>query len=220
MILATAVLITLSRGALITALVGLAAVGLTQSRKVAISVVLLSLAGVFIVYPAFVDWRLTNLLGSASAAAFQATAESDAGRLTGALAGFSLFLTSPLFGVGFGRYLAAAVQIPGVSNSAHNWYTYMLGEQGIVGALLYISVLASLIPGLRKLPSRPRTVGISMLAAFAAACLFLEVPTSFQTFAIPAIVVVASLVGRWPARRAEPRTAPAPARPELAAEGA
>ena len=155
-ILAIAVLITLSRGALITALVGLAAVGLTQSRKIAISVVLLSLAGVFIVYPAFVDWRLTNLLGSASAAAFQATAESDAGRLTGALAGFSLFLTSPLFGVGFGRYLAAAVQIPGVSNSAHNWYTYMLGEQGIVGALLYISVLASLIPGLRALPSRPR----------------------------------------------------------------
>lgn len=197
-ILGGAVIVTLSRGALITAIAGLVAVGLTQSRRTAIMVVVVGLVGVFIIYPAFVNWRLTNILGSASAAAVQVTAQSDLGRLTGALAGISLFLSSPLVGVGFGHFFATAVQIPGVSNSAHNWYTYVLGEQGVVGALLFVSVLASLAPRLRSLPSRPRSLGVSVLAAFATACLFLEVPTSFQTFAIPAICIVAALVGQWP----------------------
>jgi O-antigen ligase len=201
-VLGGAVIISLSRGALVTALVGLMALGLTRSRRTAITVVVAGLAGALIIYPAFVDWRLVNLAGSASAAAFQATAESDANRLTGAMAGVSLFLSSPLVGVGFGHYLAAAVQIPGVVASAHNWYTYVLGEQGIVGTVLFVSVLVTLVLRLRSLPSRPRSLGVSVLAAFAAACLFLEVPTSFQTFAIPAIVIVAAFAGHWPSRPA------------------
>ena len=130
-----AVLISLSRGGLITALVGLLAVGLTRGRRTAVVVLVIGLVGALVIYPAFVDWRLTNLTGSASAAAFQATSDSDAGRLEGALAGVALFLTSPLFGVGFGHYLEAAAQIPGtqVAHAAHNWYTYLLGEQGVVG---------------------------------------------------------------------------------------
>ena len=148
-----AVLISLSRGGLITALVGLLAVGLTRGRRTAVVVLVIGLAGALVIYPAFVDWRLTNLTGSASAAAFQATSESDAGRLEGALAGVALFLTSPLFGVGFGHYLEAAAQIPGtqVAHAAHNWYTYLLGEQGVVGAI-HVAAPARL-PGRASAPS-------------------------------------------------------------------
>ena len=142
----------------------------------------------------------TNLTGSASAAAFQATSDSDAGRLEGALAGVALFLTSPLFGVGFGHYLEAAAQIPGtqVAHAAHNWYTYLLGEQGVAGAILWLLLLGFLVVHLLRQPAWPRSVGLSVAAALMAASLFLEVPTSFQTFAVPAIVLVAALVGRWP----------------------
>ena len=195
-----AVLISLSRGGLITALVGLLAVGLTRGRRTAVVVLVIGLVGALVIYPAFVDWRLTNLTGSASAAAFQATSDSDAGRLEGALAGVALFLTSPLFGVGFGHYLEAAAQIPGtqVAHAAHNWYTYLLGEQGVAGAILWLLLLGFLVVHLLRQPAWPRSVGLSVAAALMAASLFLEVPTSFQTFAVPAIVLVAAIVGRWP----------------------
>ena len=132
-----------------------------------------------------------------------------------ALAGVALFLTSPIFGVGFGHYLDAAAQIPGtqVAHAAHNWYTYLLGEQGIVGAAMWLLLLGFLVVKLLRQPAWPRSVGLSVAAALVAACLFLEVPTSFQTFAVPAIVLVAAIVGRWPPRR--PR--PDPASPTSAA---
>jgi O-antigen ligase len=201
-VLGGAVIISLSRGALIAALVGLLAVGLTRGRRTAIAVVAVGLVGALIIYPAFVEWRLASLFGPASAAAIQQTGASDANRVTGALAGVSMFLSSPLVGVGFGHYLANAVQIPGVVATAHNWYTYVLGEQGIVGAILFVSALAALIPRLWILSSRPRSLGVSVLAAFATACLFLEVPTSFQTFAMPAIVLAAAFAAEWPSQRA------------------
>jgi len=94
-------------------------------------------------------------------------------------------------------------EIPGVFASAHNWYTYVLGEQGIVGTVLFVSVLATVALRLRSLSSRPRSVGFSVLAAFSAACLFLEVPTSFQTFAIPAIVLAAAFAADWSSRLAD-----------------
>lgn len=201
-VLGGAVIISLSRGALIAALVGLLAVGLTRGRRTAIAVVVVGIVGALIIYPAFVEWRLVNLFGPASANAIQQTASSDANRVSGALAGVSMFLSSPLVGVGFGHYLANAVQLPGVVATAHNWYTYVLGEQGIVGTILFVSALVALIPRLRTLSSRPRSLGVSVLAAFATACLFLEVPTSFQTFAIPAIVLAAAFAAEWPSQRA------------------
>jgi hypothetical protein len=212
MILGIAVIISFSRGALITALVGLVIVGLTRSRRTAIAVLLGGLVAALVVWPAFVEWRILNVAGSISADAVQATAESDANRLSGALAGVSLFLSSPIVGVGFGHYLANAQQIPGVTASAHNWYTYLLGEQGIVGTFLFMSVLIALAIKLRFLPEWPRTVGVSVLAAFATACLFLEVPTSFQTFAIPAVVIVAAFAGTWPSRAVQSAPEPSPLR--------
>jgi O-antigen ligase len=199
-VLGSAILISLSRGGLITAVVGLLAVGLTRGRRTAVVVLVVGLAAALVIYPAFVEWRLTNLTGSASVAAFRATSDSDASRLDGALAGVALFFTSPIFGVGFGHYLEAAAQIPGtqVAVAAHNWYTYVIGEQGAAGAILWLLLLGFLIANLIRRPAWPRSVGLSVAAALLAAGVFLEVPTSFQTFAIPAIVLAAAIVGRWP----------------------
>jgi O-antigen ligase len=214
-ILAGAVLLSLSRGALVTAFAGLFGVAIARGWKAALTVAIAGLLGALVVYPAFVDWRLTALTGSASEAAFQATIKSDAGRLVGALAGISLFLSSPLVGVGFGHYLAETVRVTGgqVAVGAHNWYTYVLGEQGVVGTALWLSLFVFVIARVNKLPTRPRAVGIPVLVAFATASLFLELPTSFQTFAIPAIVVVSVLVGRWPTTTATATATAAPSGP-------
>ena len=197
--LALCVAISLSRGAVIAAFVGVV-VALSRTRRSAMVVILIGIVAALVIYPLFVEWRLASVLGSVSQAAVEATSESDSARLDGILGGVYLFLSSPIVGVGFGHYLAAFAQIPGVLSvhAAHNWYTYLLGEQGLVGVTLWIALIGAVAVRLRKLPVRPRSLGVSVLATTAAACLFLEIPTSYQTFALPAICLVAALVSRWP----------------------
>jgi O-antigen ligase len=200
LVLGLAVVISLSRGAVIAALVGVMSLGLSRGRRTALAVVIGSAVAAFVVFPAFVEWRLVNVVGSASAAAAEATAVSDSGRLAGILAGLALFAASPIVGVGFGHYLDAFARIPGTLSvhGAHNWYTYLLGEQGLVGGVLWTLLVGLVLLRMRPLPMRPRSLGVSVLATTAAACFFLEIPTSFQTFAFPAICLVAALVCRWP----------------------
>jgi O-antigen ligase len=155
--------------------------------------------GALVVYPAFVEWRLVNLTGSASAAAFEVMARSDEGRLAGVLAGLPLFLSSPIVGVGFGQYLAASVEVFGSQAvlGAHNWYVYVLAEQGVVGITLWLIVLVAVVAELRNRPSAPRRVGFAVFSSLAVASLFLEAPTSFQTVALPSLFLVAALVSDW-----------------------
>jgi len=195
-----AIVITLSRGALIAAFAGVAWLALTRSRASAVALLVLGLVGAFVIYPAFVEWRLVNLTGSASSAAFEVMARSDEGRLSGVLAGLPLFLSSPIVGVGFGQYLSATVELSAGRNAigAHNWYIYVLGEQGLVGITLWLSVLVTYGVALRARPSLPRSVGFPVFVAFIVASMFLELPTSFQTVALPSLLLVAALAANWP----------------------
>jgi O-antigen ligase len=126
-------------------------------------------------------------------------AESDHGRLTGTLAGPLLFLTGPLFGIGFGHFVPMSVLVTngGEPINAHNWYLTVLAEQGIVGVVLVGALAVALVRALRSRPAKARTVGFAVLGCLAAQALFLEPPTSFQMLAAPAIVLVAALVGDW-----------------------
>ena len=194
-----AVLVSLSRGALIASVAGLAWLAISRSRASAVIVAIVGLVGALVVYPAFVEWRLVNLTGSASAAAFELMARSDEGRLAGVLAGLPLFLSSPIVGVGFGQYLAASVEVFGGQAvvGAHNWYVYVLAEQGVVGITLWLIVLAAVVAELRNRPTAPRRVGFAVFSSLAVASLFLEAPTSFQTVALPSLFLVAALAGDW-----------------------
>lgn len=194
-----AILISLSRGALVAAVAGVAWLALSRSRTTAVAVLVIGLVGAFVIYPAFVEWRLVNLTGSASPAALEIMERSDEGRLSGVLAGVPLFLSSPVAGVGFGQYLASSVRVTGgdTAVAAHNWYMNVLAEQGIVGIVLWFLFLVALARQLMDRPSHPRSVGLAVLSAFAAACLFLEAPTSFQTVALPSLLLIAALAAKW-----------------------
>jgi O-antigen ligase len=193
------VVISLSRGAIVAALVGVSWLALARSRALAAFVLAAAVIGAFVIYPAFVEWRLQNLTGSASAESYAIMAESDHGRLTGTLAGPLLFLTAPLFGIGFGHFVPLSVLVTngGEPINAHNWYLTVLAEQGIVGVVLVGALAVALVRALRSRPPRARTVGFAVLGCLAAQALFLEPPTSFQMLAAPAIVLVAALVGDW-----------------------
>jgi O-antigen ligase len=199
-----ALVISLSRGAIIAALVGMSWLALARSRKLALVVLAAAIFGTFVIYPLFIEWRLENLTGSASAQSYAIMAQSDHGRLTGTLAGPLLFLTAPLFGIGFGHFVPMSVLVTGSDPiNAHNWYLTVLAEQGAVGVVLVALLSVALVRALRTRPRTARTTGFAVLGSLAAASLFLEPPTSFQTLAVPSIVLVAALVGTWPADAGE-----------------
>lgn len=193
------VVISLSRGAIVAALVGASWLALARSRLLAVLVLGVAVIGAFVIYPAFIQWRLENLTGAASPEAYAIMAQSDNGRLSGTLAGPLLFLLAPLFGIGFGHFVPMSVLVTGSPEpiNAHNWYLTVLAEQGVVGVVLVGLLSIALIRALRSRPPKARTIGFAVLGSLAAASAFLEPPTSFQTLAVPAIVLVAALVGNW-----------------------
>ena len=204
LLLTGVVALSLSRGAMVACVVGLAVLVLNRSRLLAGVVLALGVAGAVLIYPAFVQWRLENLLGSATPAGYALLTQSDDSRLTGILAGPQLFLSSPIAGVGFGHFVPLSVTVSGSLTpiNAHNWFLTVLAEQGIVGATLLVLMGMALIARLRTRLRAPRTVGYGVLGALATGSLFLEPPTSFQMLASPAIILVAALIGEWGSDRA------------------
>ncbi len=223
-VLITAIVVSLSRGALVALLVGLIALAFGRSRAtgVAAAIAVLALAGIG--YPLFLQLRLSVDFTSSSAAALAGLASSDAGRLGAVLAGPGLFASSPIFGVGFGQYK----YLNEFGLVAHNWYGTVLAELGTVGTVLWLLVLLGVARWLPRRPQPARQMGTMMFVAALAGCLFLEPPTSVQTAVIPSLVIVAALIADWshapvghgpvlrpvvpvPTRDLRPRAVPAPA---------
>jgi O-antigen ligase len=195
LVVGAALTLSQSRGAILAAFAGVAAVSIARSRAMAVAIVTAGVVAAFVLYPAFINWRLENL----GVSRYATLVESDNTRIDGLLAGVQLFLSAPLLGIGFGHYIQVSGDVPGVliPINAHNWYLEVLAEQGLVGVLLWVALALAVVVRLRTRSKPARTVGFTILATLAAACLFLETPTSFQTFAFPCLVLAAALVGDW-----------------------
>jgi O-antigen ligase len=192
---AVALALSLSRGAIVALLVGLGCLAFMKSRGLGLAFVALGVLGVGVLYPAFLEWRL----GTASAMEIAALNASDSGRFDAVLAGPQLFLSSPLFGVGFGQYsvLSARITEGHIAIGSHNWYMSVLAEQGLVGAVLWALLLTTVFLHLRTRVPPARLIGLSVLATYAAGSMFTNQPSSFQTSVLPLLVVVAAMVARW-----------------------
>jgi O-Antigen ligase len=197
MMMAFAFAIALSRGASIALLAGLAGLAFTRSRRAGVIAVAAAIVVATLVYPLYVDWRVTVDSGGPSAYAYAILAQSDQGRLGAALAGPQLFASSPVFGIGFGHYSFMSGQYVGIPIAAHDWYLNVLAEQGIVGIALWIPMLASIAIALSRTSRSARSVGYAVLVTYMVGSAFLEPPNSVQTSAFAVIVIVAALVGNW-----------------------
>jgi O-antigen ligase len=201
-VLGASLAVSLSRGGVIAFAAGLACLAFSRYRARTASVIVAGLlVAAVVLFPIFVDWRITTTLGSASAGTYADQAQSDAARGAAVLAGPQLFLTAPLFGIGWGHYSAMSAQFagPGVSLGAHNWYISVLAEEGTVGIVIWILLLGALVIALRSRPTFPRSIGFGVLGTYAVGSLFLEAPTSFQTSALAILVIVAAMTSDWPA---------------------
>ena len=162
----TAILLTGSRGAVLTGLVGLSIIPWTLRRmRLRTKVALYALAAGSLVLASY-------LVPNASLARIASTrADIEAGYFGGRgpvwLAGLEVAREHPLVGVGAGGYPEAVEPTIHQGMVAHNVLLSILVEDGTVGFLLFVAMLVALVTPLRQLPALHRRLSIVLLLTLA-----------------------------------------------------
>jgi O-antigen ligase len=183
---------SLSRGGVVALSAGFVALAFAKSRRVGLALVVVGLPVALLAYAALSDQRA---VGSAppGASGHAALNEGTDGRLSVVLEGPALFATSPIFGIGYGQYRYQSDQ----GLVAHNWYSSVLAEEGLVGFVTWSLLLLTVAIALRSRPPNARIVGFGVYASVVVGTLFLELPTSFQASTLPAIALAVVLAADW-----------------------
>jgi O-antigen ligase len=190
--------IALSRAALVALAAGFLVLAFTRSRRSGLLAIGGLAAFVLVVYPVYMQLRLLADAGALTVVQASVGLErSDASRIAAALAGPQLFATSPVFGIGFGQYPLMSGRYTGYPIESHNWYMNVLAEQGLVGVLLWVPMLAAITLALVRAKTPAKSVGLAVFVTYAVGSAFLQPPYSVQTSAFAVIVVVSALAGSW-----------------------
>lgn len=159
-----AVGLTGSRGGMLTAgvalmIVPLSMTKLTPGRLIAAMITLAITATVAATYvPEKVVERLATTSSDISRLSF-------GGRFKFWVAGLEAFTQKPLMGYGTGGFVRAIYPILGsVSLVAHNSFISLLVEEGIVGLLLYVTMMLAVLGAVLRLPKFDRRFALLLLA--------------------------------------------------------
>lgn len=195
-LIAVAVVLSFSRGALLAGAAGIIVLGFSRSKRLGVAAVLLCVIGALASYQVFSEARFSaTSAGISTDAAFAAQADSDASRLAAVSVGLELFRRDPVFGIGFGQYhFVSPLYLEGNGSSyAHNWYMNVLAEQGLLGISLMTLAVVVVLMGLRRSEPSRRGLAMAVLAAYGVGCVFTEAPASLQTSGVTWLVVGGAL---------------------------
>jgi O-antigen ligase len=195
-----ALLMTQSRGALVAIAAGATAILMVRSRRAGVLFVAAILISGLLLYPAFSEWRFGE--DNADAGLGLAADADSSGRVGAVVASAEVIASSPVFGVGFGRFAIESA----TGDAAHNWYANVLAELGVIGSILWACFIVALVLALRRRPTWARSVGFGVLAAWMAGSLFLEIPMDYQASGPVFMILAAACVAEWPTRGAAPRS--------------
>jgi O-antigen ligase len=170
----TGILLTASRGAVLAALVGLTIIPWTQrhlrlrTKAALYALAICSLALASSLVPETSLDRIRSTRADLEAGFF-------GGRIHIWRAGLEVAREHPLVGVGAGAFPAAVASKLPWGRSSHQTLLEILVEQGIVGLLLFLTMVAAAIKPLRHLPPLERRLWIVLLASLAVGSLSLHV---------------------------------------------
>jgi O-antigen ligase len=128
---------------------------------------------------------------------------SDEARFAGGAAALPLFLSDPIFGVGFGLYhFASAIYLSGNPTTyAHSWYLDVLAEQGLVGVVLAAIASWLLVVRVLRAPPMRLWLALAILVAYAIGCAFTESPPYLPTSGVAWLAVGGALAVAISSRR-------------------
>ena len=143
--LLAAMIVSFSRSAYIGTIAGLLVRTFLRSPRAALIATIVAVVAAVVLYPTFLEARLagTDFLDPATIAE---RAQSENWRSLAAAAGITMFLTQPIFGLGYGVFQQVSPAFVGASPAtySHNAYIQILAEQGLVGAVMVAGILVSL----------------------------------------------------------------------------
>jgi O-antigen ligase len=178
----TGLILTMTRGAILAAELGLVILSFQRGRKSGLVGLALAVLFLVVVFPRFVDWRLSITYGANLQQAHLVLDESSFWRLDTLVAGLKLFRLHPIFGVGLGQFHYASPQFLSSNvgiTYAHDWFVNVLAEQGLLGFSAFaLMVLSTFWTLLRSSASRSM---IAVYAVFLLSCLTTEPVSSLQT---------------------------------------
>lgn len=204
--LVTATVVSFSRSAYIGTVVGVLVLALLRSRRIALVVAIVAAILAVVLYPTFLEARLAgNEVLDPSVIA--ARAQSENWRSLAFAAGISIFLTEPIFGVGYGVFQHLSPPYIGASPAtfSHDAYVQILAEQGLVGVLMVATVLVSLAVSLVRSSHPLRSAGIAMGCGYLVQSFFINSTTSIQISGLLCLTLAAALsaIPDRPVERAE-----------------
>lgn len=199
----TAILLTASRGAFLTTLVGLAIIPWTQERlRLRAKAALYTLAVVSLVLVgSFVPKASLERLGSTQAD-IEAGYFGGRGRIW--RAGLVVAREHPIVGVGAGEF-QAALELTGLrERDPHQVLLAILVEDGLVGLGLFLAMVAGAMKPLRHLPPLQRRFSIVLLLALVVGSFDLSWDHRKQFWFV--LGILAAQAVQRPSGRAAPRT--------------
>jgi O-antigen ligase len=179
---AVGVVLTGSRGGLVSMLVGAMIIPFTmfklgwRERFAGIVVVLAGLTVAFSVTPEAVLYRLSTIEEAIDPEVPEGELQGRNIRTVIWTQGFSEFVTNPqaaTIGVGAGAYQRGVSAIFGEEFVAHNVYISILLEQGILGFLLFITILFLLLDTIKYLGPAERYLWIFLFLTWGIGVLFM-----------------------------------------------
>ncbi len=169
-IVASAILQTASRGALISLVLVLGAVALKDLRGRSLALMLVLLPGLVIFAAPNVVPRAVSTVTSLALVAQGSASAADSsvlGRLNEMHAAWHMFLENPWLGVGFGEFEDHYQPISArhdllmrhYDRSAHSLYLETAAEQGVLGLTVLCGILAAAAAALRRAAAEARALG-------------------------------------------------------------
>jgi O-antigen ligase len=191
--------LTFSRGGLLGAGTGLLVLLALRRPRAALILLGVAVVAVVVLYPVFLALRLDVSAGSTDLAAYIDQQRSEHWREQALGAGIQMFLSAPIFGLGFGMFQFLSPPYIGYSPAtySHDQWLDLVAEQGLVGLGFMIAILTSTTVALRRSTHPLRYGALAMLAAYAVESLFINSLTSIQISG-PIFLVLALVLARAP----------------------
>ncbi len=178
-----ALVASFARSGFLAAAIGILALAFLRSRRLGLVVLVVGGIAFILAYQTLLQARVGITYGAAPGSALGSLSQSDAGRSGAALAGVQLFLTSPLFGVGYGQFHYLSPRFVGSSGVTfpHNIFVGILAEQGVLGVVVFGLLVLAITVGLRR-SSHPLAAPIAALGiTYLVGSLFIDSVTTLQT---------------------------------------
>lgn len=198
-----ALVFSFSRNAYLGVIVGLTALTATRSPRAAVVLLIASVVAAVVLYPAFLEARVGGDVLDPDAIGQREQSENWRRLALGA--GFSLFLTAPLFGVGFGVFHHLSPPYIGASPAtySHNAFVQVLAEQGLVGSIMVGVIGIALLVSLARTQTVLGRTALAMFIAYLVQSLFINSFTSLHISGLTWLTTAAavSAMGRRPMGR-------------------